>query len=138
MRGLQSGFVRSAKGLLEGIKKFNLDWCKTIGYSGGKLGGWVSENYMGFIRVSSWFYMELENLAPDEKYEQPMDKPLAKWNMDETKGWLRARGMPLDGRAKELMARVKASMESEQGPPELVGPKGGSIENVKKMSTCTN
>jgi hypothetical protein len=46
VRGTQSAFVRSVKGLLKCIKKFNLDWCKTIEYSGGKLGGWVSENYL--------------------------------------------------------------------------------------------
>ena len=132
VRGSQSGFVRSASGLLEGIKKFNLDWCKTIGYSGGKLGGWVSENYMGFIRIASWFYMELEILAPDETYEEPKEKPMLKWNMTENKGWLRVRGIKLDGKAADLKRRVRDLMDRAEGPPKITGPKGGSIENVKR------
>jgi hypothetical protein len=132
VRGTQSAFVRSVKGLLKGIKKFNLDWCKTIEYSGGKLGGWVSENYLGFIRVASWFYMQLENLAPDVTYEEPKDKPLSKWTMDETKGWLRARGLKLDGKAKDLKERIRVLCDAKEGPPELIGQKGGSFDHVKK------
>jgi hypothetical protein len=132
VRGSQSAFVRSVAGCLKVIKKFNLDWCKTIEYSGGKLGGWVSENYLGFIRVASWFYMKLDKLKPDVSYEEPQDKPLAKWNMEETKGWLRARGLGLDGKAQELKDRIRVLLDDKDGPPPFVGPKGGSVETVQK------
>ncbi|KAL7565870.1 hypothetical protein ACA910_007428 [Epithemia clementina (nom. ined.)] len=41
-------FVQTTDGLLEMVQNLNLDWCSMLEIQRGKLGGWVSENYLGF------------------------------------------------------------------------------------------
>ena len=45
------------------VQALRLDWCKAIPYGGGKLGGWVLENYLGAACLMSWFYAPLDEIA---------------------------------------------------------------------------
>jgi len=56
MNQMESSFLLYADGLLEKVQILNLSYCRVLGYKKGKLGGWVSENYLGFARLGSWFY----------------------------------------------------------------------------------
>ena len=53
--------------------KFNLNWPKTMKFSGEKsdlkTGAWVSENYMAWVRVSKYFYswLTLKGLGCERK-----------------------------------------------------------------------
>ena len=91
----------------------------------------MSATYLGVVRVVLWFYMGLDSLAPDYVYEEPKEKPQSTWIKKENEGWLKARGVSIAGNAQELKAKVATLMGRDGGPPELAGPKGGSIDNVK-------
>ncbi len=132
-KGKHRSFVRHAEGVLESIQALGLKWCKAIPYSSGKLGGWVSENYLALSRVIKWFYSRLDHIADDKKFVQPCI-PQKKWVMDDNKGWLRERGQPLSGNAAELRERVHNLMTQKGGPPSIVPPGGGPVENVMRCS----
>jgi hypothetical protein len=53
-------FLKYAGKALENVQKLGLEWCKINPYSGGKLRGWFSENYMAMGRLCCWFYVSLE------------------------------------------------------------------------------
>ena len=36
------------------IMELHLSWCKTQPYTTDKLGGWISENFLGFARIMPW------------------------------------------------------------------------------------
>ena len=55
-----------AAGILKNIQKLNINWCKAIAYKTGKLGGWVSENYLAMARLNKWFYSGIEIITSDE------------------------------------------------------------------------
>jgi hypothetical protein len=56
-----------------------LDWSKCLPYKTGKLGGWVSKNYLAAARLISWFYRPiLESIDVINQYEEPK-KPLQTW-----------------------------------------------------------
>ncbi len=44
-------FVKYARGSLESIQILGLSWCKCMSFKTGKLGGWVSENYLAHARL---------------------------------------------------------------------------------------
>ncbi len=60
--------------MLEAVQQLQLDWCKVLPYKGGKLGGWVLENYLGFFRVSVWFYSTLSIIASDPSLIIPTNR----------------------------------------------------------------
>jgi hypothetical protein len=69
-------FNELAKGTLDQLKTYNLEWCRIITYPHGssdKFGGWVAENFSGFVRVSNWFYSLLMQLK-DKKDMSILDK----------------------------------------------------------------
>jgi hypothetical protein len=74
LRRRGAAFVDYAKDTLEMIKILQLDWCKVHGYREGTLGGWVSDQHLGWVRVSKWFYGNLAELVVDPGFEEP-DRP---------------------------------------------------------------
>ena len=97
-------FLNYAKGLLEPIQRINLSWCTVIPYKGQKLGGWVSENYLGFGRLFPWFYQGLIHFKEKETFQNP-DRPMNKWTAKENREWLGIRGLEKSGNARELRER---------------------------------
>jgi hypothetical protein len=126
-----ANFMRLAQERFSGFLQLKLNWLKILLYKGDRLGGWVSENYVGFTRVAKWFYLILDELKPDDPpFEEP-DTPQKKWTAKQNKGWLKARGLPLDGYAKELQTRVANCMAGGGAP--LLPPPDGTMDNLHHL-----
>jgi len=109
------------------LQKLRLSWCKIEPYRGEKLGGWVSENFMGFGRVVPWLYSSLHWLEEDAPIVDP-GKPVSQWHIDDCKDFLRPRRLPLCGKIKELKQRVSDNKDMPIPPVP-----GGPIDDVKRM-----
>ena len=125
-------FAEFVSGRLESIQSLNLDWCKALSFNGGKLSGWVSENYVAMARLARWFYSPLGDVASDTIFEEP-DSPIEKWLVSELRLWLQVRGLENSGKKNELIASIRTYMDQEGGPPEIVEQKGGSVLEIQVM-----
>ena len=127
---METSFLAYSEGLLEKIQGMNLSYCRVLGYKKGKLGGWVSENYLGFARVAGWFYGAFGRTKKGEPYKEP-SRDQTKWNRKENEAWLAVRGCSLKGKAKDIKAKqvsdeVAKLMAQEGGPPPLLEANGGN------------
>lgn len=129
--GKFSNFMRLAEDRMTDLLKFKLGWMKILPYKGDRLGGWVSENYVGFSRICKWFFLILDDLKPDdEPYQDPVG-PQKKWKAVENRAWLKARGLPSEGLAKDLRERV-AEYQTKGDIPLLPAP-GGTMEDIHAL-----
>jgi len=129
-RGKFASFVRYAnESAIQSVQSLRLDWCKLIPYKGGKLGGWVSENYMAMARILCWFYDPLPSLAEDDIVIDP-EGDYQDWNKPQCKKWLSVRGLCIEGDRDEMKERIGNYMEQEDGPPSPLGQSGGSVDCV--------
>ena len=134
--GRYSNFMRLAEWRMRTLVKFKLPWLKLLLYKGDKLGGWVSENYVSFLRVCKWFYAILDDLPPDDDpYEEP-DGPQKDWRAVDNREWLRVRGLPTAGYAADLRARVGEYLQSGNIPP-LLPPPEGSMSDLFSLISST-
>jgi hypothetical protein len=129
MRGKHSAFLRYVKGALEPIQSLGIDWCRCVPYKTGKLGGWVSENYLGVSRLLGWLYCCIDEIASDEVFQEPL-RHQSQWKAAENRGWLSIRGLNTKGTALELRQRVRVFMDQVGGPPQVIPPQGGPVTNV--------
>jgi hypothetical protein len=129
----KQSFLRYASGLLDPIQDLQLQWCKCPSYTGGKLPGWVSENYMGLARVAKWFYSGLPILATDQVFQEPLNLPQSKWLKKHNVGWLQARGLDYAGSAVEVKERVRGYMDLEGGPPAVLPPTGATVHETTTL-----
>jgi len=120
--GKHPAFTRAYGNILEKVKSLQLDWLRVLKYGSGTFGGWVSENFLAYARIMSWFYQGLESVAEDANHEddgRPPDAlPQTKWLLKHNKWWLKRRGLDSKGLADALKARVRDYMEQPDGPPE--------------------
>ena len=123
-------FLRHIQGKMDGLKGLHLDWLKAEPYTRGELGGWVSENYGAFARVSQWAYSALHVIKPEEPYAPP-EKDQKTWTKIENSKWLSVRKLDTKGSALELRERVAALMR--EGAPPIPPPIGGSPESVEEL-----
>ena len=114
----EAAFIRYARGILQKINKLYLSYCMVLEYKAGKLGGWVSENYLGFARVALWFYSHFGKAKETVVYQEP-NKPYHDWNAKECKAWLFSRKLLTTGKKEELKERVKQNMTAPGGPPAI-------------------
>jgi hypothetical protein len=49
-----------------------LYWLVCVPYTGEKLGGWTSDNYLAFARLMSWFYSEISTVVRDFEFIEPL------------------------------------------------------------------
>jgi hypothetical protein len=133
-RGKNVPFVKhqAAERSLAEIQKLGLDWCKALPYNGGKLGGWVSENYLAMARVQCWFYDKLDEVAPDNVFVEPTE-PLCVWQAATCRAWLRARDMPTVGTVAELRTTIADEIDREGGPRKVIPPTSGPVKNVFRV-----
>lgn len=124
-----TSFLKYMEGILESLKKFNLSWLHILNYQGGKLPGWVSENYIGMSRVFKWVYSYLDCVAQDSVYHEPL-KDFNTWNGATCQKWLKAHGLDHSGSTAEVKVRVQHYMTLTDGPPPIQGPRGGSVINI--------
>ena len=117
-------FIKVERDILKFIQSLRLSFFKALPFATEKMGGYVSENYLGICRVLKWFYGVLEFAAADKAFVEP-DMPQERWNKPDNVAWLKLRGLDHDGYAPEVRARVKQFMEQDGGPPPVLSPKGG-------------
>lgn len=129
--GKNQGFVTTNGPLLGRFKELSLDWLRIQPFTGKKLGGWVSENYLAFSRVMLWFYQNIEEAAVIVDNEPPDNLPQAKWLVKHNKHWLRVRGLDHQGLAAALSKRVAEYMASDVVPQEISQPER-KVEDVEK------
>jgi hypothetical protein len=63
-RSKKAAFLRYANAAMSLPVRLGLDWCKVIPFGGGKMGGYVAENYLAVARLSSWFFSPIKLIAP--------------------------------------------------------------------------
>lgn len=128
--GKNQGFVTTNGPLLERFRELSLDWLRIQPFTGQKLGGWVSENYLAFSRVMLWFYQNIEEAAVIADNQPPNNLPQAKWLAKHNKHWLRVRGLDHQGLAATLSKRVAEYMAGDVVPEEISQPER-RVEDVE-------
>ena len=128
-RGKHTAFLQYSHGVFESVQRLGLDWCRCLPYKSGKLGGWVSENYLAAARLMNWFYGSIDDIASDPVFVEP-DRPMNKWTKVHNQGWLGIRGLDTRGSADEVKARVIEYIHRPGGPPAELPPQGGEVTNV--------
>jgi hypothetical protein len=94
IRGHNQGYQKYANQALTGFPF--VQWCVVNSFSGEKLGGWVSENYLAFSRLLKWFYCNCGNMfAERNPYSDPPGDH-KRWLKALCIKWLEARGVDLD------------------------------------------
>ena len=111
------------------IVDMKLDWCKVLLYKESTFGAWVTENWMGYINICKWVYGSLDTVIEDTRYVPP-NKPLHKQTKKDNEEWLKVRGFLVVCSAHEVKAFVKQYMHRDNGPPDILPPKGGSLKNA--------
>ena len=112
------------------VEQLHLSWCKVQPFKGEKLGGWVSENFMGFARIAPWAYSCIERIREDPPFIAP-DKAINRWTGEECKDFLRSRRLSLQGKVEILKARVNDNINLP-----IPEPVGASKNDVRKMILC--
>ena len=110
----------------------NVSWCKGSPYKAGKLGGWVSENYMAFCRLMPWYYSCIGELTEEPPYVEPTEH-YTNWFAKDLKEYLVAVGEDSTGNKSDLLERVKKLKERPEGPPPVLPPAGCSAEKMTLM-----
>lgn len=113
-----TSFIRSTEGYLEPFLAMTIDWLNIMPYQGGKLGGWVSENFLGFSRLMPWFYQNIQGATRSQPdHEPPPNVPQKQWTFKQNKYWLQRRNLDTTGRKAEVAKRV-ADYLAQENPPE--------------------
>jgi hypothetical protein len=129
-KGKSPAFIKETAKLLEWVEDLKLSWCKVIPYRGGKLGGWVSENYLALSRLLRWVYSRLDELAVDrEPFVEP-DLPLDRWTVKPLNEWLRIRGLSQSGLKDDKYKRVKGHLEGPGPTPPIMAETAGPVSVV--------
>ncbi len=127
-----NSFLKSTETYLKDFLTMSIDWIAIQPYQRGKMGGWVSENYLGFSRILPWFFQNIDSAVQMKTtFEAPENLPQNKWLLRHNKYWLQIRGLSTKGTSDELRARVATYMQS--GAPEpLAAPEipTASVEAV--------
>jgi hypothetical protein len=55
---------------LDIIKHMHMSWAPAVPYSNGKLGGWVSENFLVLCKIMPWFDLRFCNNCLDDQQQQ--------------------------------------------------------------------
>jgi hypothetical protein len=71
MRGKTKPFIQHGFVVLESIQDLTLSWLPIVPYSGGKIAGWISENYMALCRLRCWLYSRIYEVAYDATVDDP-------------------------------------------------------------------
>ena len=105
--------------LSEILQDLKLDWLPVLDFRHGTCGNWVSENYLAFSRIATWFYQEVPDLfQKDGDATPPSAKPNTAWRKPHYVHWLRVRGLPETGTVPEMKKRIIELLDQEGGPPE--------------------
>lgn len=118
----QSAFERSHVGVLDGIKKLDLPWCRALPYLEGTGGAWVSENYLAFARLMPWIYSQVhlvkasKELPPLPEYDIHNKKC---YNSQQCQQWLEERGIEVPKGAAARQNLVYQYLTSDSIPDPM-------------------
>ena len=114
-----SSFIRSTRRLLDEFQTMTIDWLPILPFNDGKLGGWVSENFLGFSRIMAWFYQNIHEATEiADNDEPPANVSQTQWTLKQNKYWLRVRELHTEGNKRELSERV-AQYLSQPNTPQV-------------------
>lgn len=125
-----TSFVEDNARYLDAFQSMSIDWLMVLSFGKGKLGGWVSENFLGFSRILLWFYQNLEEAAEIVEDVPPAGVPQANWTLKHNRYWLKVRGLDASGKATELRERVAGYMKLEEVPEPIEYPER-KVEHVE-------
>ena len=101
----------------------HLEWCKAFSCGADqKLGGWVSENTFGWVRLSRWLHHGMSNVVADAPYIEPDHIPVDKFTLKQCKSWLVAHGLSFKSKDRVSILRqlIVSAKSNEVSPPEMV------------------
>ncbi len=115
----------------------SISWCATAAYTGEKLGGWISENYMALARLSKWFYSRLKQVVTESVYVPPR-QPVDKWKTAECQQWFKRHGIKLTQVIVEknisLSSDVKKTLQAMQQQKKPLARAGVVV--MRKVISC--
>jgi hypothetical protein len=123
---------KKSQGAMKGLEVLGLSWLKILDMRNGKMGGWISENYMAFSRIAPWWYTILEFITADSPYEEP-NKIRTSWTKAELQDWLRARELDSSGVVIVLRQRVEGYFNQSGGPPPVPTASGIGIDAIYRL-----
>ena len=140
-QGLFTDFKSRVKEYNKKLEELCLDWLNLQDFREGKFGGWVSENYLAFSRITKWFFQEIGDLVRRDDLDHvvvPDGKPNTRWTKNHCLRWLRDRGITEVSHInrddlKKMIADYMALPEDEQ--PPLVNLKRYETSQVEIVLT---
>lgn len=117
-----SNFIRSAQGVLESVECLHLPQWKILPYKEGTAGPWVSENYLAFAKLSTWFYslllfIDAEDFVPEPEFPQDPSAKKNRWKANVCTSWLKRRNLDSKGKHDAKWKRIVDLHKSPLGPP---------------------
>lgn len=124
-QGLLTDFLEKAKVLNSILDDLKLDWLPLMEFREGKFGGWISENYVAFARVTRWFFQDVSVLIRGDHLGDdsipPSARPNTTWKKKHFLRWFQDRGLKPEGLTKEAMkVSICKLLDRDGGPPPLV------------------
>jgi len=125
--------VRGEK-LSQILDELKLDWLPVLEFRNGTFGGWVSENFVAFSRIATWFFQEIPDLASNkEDFEPPSVRPNSAWKKGHYLHWLRVRGLPRKGTIPQLKERIVRLIDRPGGPPSVLVTVAGGVHSPPQV-----
>ena len=110
--------------ILDGLMaEVRLDWLPVMEYRAGGFGGWVSENYLAFSRIMTWFFQDTPLLgALLETSAPPSARPSKAWKKYNYIHWLEKRNQRFlrSATIKTLSLQIVQLLDREEGPPPVL------------------
>jgi hypothetical protein len=133
--GCTTTFTKHANSTLQSLDDLGLSWMVCVPYTGAKLGGWISENYLALERLNCWFYSMLSTVITEYQFIETQT-PEQYWTMKQNLGWLKVCDLSRGAakmNAKDLSQLVHDYMKQVGGPPPMKQGIGGNVVNIKVM-----
>ena len=107
------------KSFLLSISELGLEWCKVI----TSKSGWVSDNYLGYCRISKWCHFPYSMMRTEDPSEDTYVEPkipVKHWLLHMCKEWLTVHGMRYTGTVSQLREIIISKKENHKAPPKLI------------------
>lgn len=91
---------------IDSISDMKLTWCKLFSVESDKFGGWVSENWCSFGRITKWIYSLLDEIIPLENFVEPQ-KNVNGWTTKECDAYIKYYGIKFKGKAHKRREFVR-------------------------------
>jgi len=128
-----TSFKELSTPLLKQLKDLALSWCQVD----VKFGGYVSENWFAYCRISKYIHQLLHDLEKKDPppYEDPK-KPMTDYNLKEKRNWLRARGfkdVKSNSKREVVDPLFECFLEEDAAIPPILEPVASSAPMADVM-----